>query len=175
MPPARIVAAVGVSLALLAGAFSAGRFTAPVVTETRDVERVVYKDRVVEKIVTVQAAAKAITRVVYRDRVTTPDGTVTEHEKETTGEHETTDTTTKTNTVADHTGETVAEHTKIVTLRPQWRVSLLAGASLRDPLLPIAGPLVLGAEVDYRIAGGLSVGLWVNTVGAAGLSLALEF
>lgn len=175
MTPARIAAVAGVSLALLAGAFSVGRFTAPVVTETRDVERVVYKDRVVEKIVTVQAAAKVITRVVYRDRVTTPDGTVTERETEKTDEHVTTDTTTKTDTVADHTGETVTEHTKTVTLRPQWRVALLAGASLQAPLLPIAGPLVLGAEIDYRIAGGLSAGLWVNTVGAAGLSLALEF
>lgn len=175
MTPARIIAAVCVSLALLAGAFSVGRFTAPVVTETRDVEHVVYKDRVVEKVVTVQAAAKVITRVVYRDKVTTPDGTVTEHEHETTGEHENTDTTTKTDTVADHASETVTEHTKTVTLRPKWRVSLLAGASLKDPLLPIAGPLVLGAEVDYRIAGGLSAGLWLNTVGAAGLSLAWEF
>lgn len=175
MTPARIAVAVGVSIALLAGAFSIGRFTAPVVTETRDVERVVYKDRVVEKVVTVQAAAKVVTRVVYRDKVTTPDGTITERETETTGEHENTDTTTETDTVADRASETVTEHTKTVTLRPQWRVSLLTGASLRDPFIPLAGPLVLGAEVDYRIAGGLSAGLWVNTVGAAGLSLALEF
>lgn len=175
MTPTRIaLVTVGVLLAL-AGAFSVGRFTAPVVTETRDVEHVVYKDRVVEKVVTVQAAAKVRTRVVYRDRVTTPDGTVTEHEQDSTHTDERADATTTTNTTSEHAGESHTERTVTITLRPQWRVSVLAGASLRDPLLPLAGPLVLGAEVDYRIAGGLTAGLWVNTVGAAGLSLALEF
>jgi hypothetical protein len=61
------------------------------------------------------------------------------------------------------------------TLRPDWRVALHVGASLRDPFLKFAGPLVLGAEVDRRIIGGLSVGLWINTYGAAGLGFAFEF
>ena len=64
---------------------------------------------------------------------------------------------------------------KIVTLQPRWRVGVLAGASWNPPLLPIAGPLVLGLEADVRIYGGLSAGLWANTGGAAGVAVALEF
>ena len=52
---------------------------------------------------------------------------------------------------------------------------MLVGASLREPLVPIAGPLVLGASVERRIVGGLSAGAWLNTVGAAGASVSLEF
>lgn len=157
------------------GAFSAGRFSAPREVETRDVERVVFKDRVVEKVVTVEVKAKAETKIVYRDRIVTKEGEIRERIVERTDTKEDR----KTDTVADRDAST--EGTKdrdtktTVTLQPKWRVSLLAGASLTQPLVPIAGPLVLGAEVDYRIVGGVSAGVWINTVGAAGLSVALEF
>ena len=52
---------------------------------------------------------------------------------------------------------------------------MLVGASLREPLLPVAGPLVLGASLERRIVGGLSAGAWLNTVGAAGASLSVEW
>lgn len=178
----RLIAVAAVLLALV-GAFSAGRFSAPLKTETRDVERVVFKDKVVEveKVVTVREAARVETKIVWRDRVILKDGTVTEHEVEKTADAETSKVSVVDNTerTATLSGERVTEHTTTVTLRPSWRVALLAGASLHGALLPIAstGPvsLVLGVEVDYRIVGGLSVGLWVNTVGAAGLALSFEF
>ena len=159
--------AAGLALAAVAVAFVVGRVTAPV--ETRDVERVVFRDRVVEKVV--EKAARVETRIVYRDRVITRDGTVTEHEVERTAEAE--GATRDTSTVATSTG--TAERSTVTLVRPSWRVGVLAGASVREPLLPIAGPLVLGVEVDYRIAGGLSAGVWANTSGAAGAALALEF
>jgi hypothetical protein len=162
-------------LVAIVGAFSAGRFSAPLKVETREVEKVVFKDRIVEKVVTVEVKAKAETKTVYVDRVITKEGTVTERIVERTVTKEDTKKTgnTDTDTTTDRTTERTTE--KVVTLRPNWRVGALVGASLKDPLLPIAGPLVLGLEVDYRLIGGLSVGLWANTYGAAGVALAFEF
>lgn len=159
----------------LAGAFSAGRFTAPLKVETRDVERVVFKDRVVEKVVTVHDEAKVQDRIVYVDRVVTKEGAT--HEvvvtQWKTAEEKHTDTNAV--TTAESTSEKVREVVKTVTLRPDWRVGVLAGASLVTPTLPIAGPLVVGAQVERRIVGGVSAGLWANSVGAAGVVVSLEF
>lgn len=170
----KVLTALG-ALILLAGAFSAGRFTAPLKTETKEVERVVYKDKLVEVVKTVEVKAKEKTRIVYRDRVVTPDGTVTEREVEKTDTKSGTETRNDGERFETHDGEGTRELVSTVTLRPNWRVGLLAGASLTQPLVTIAGPLVLGVSVEYRIVGGLSAGLWINTVGAAGLSLSLEF
>ncbi len=157
------------------GAFSAGRFSAPHEVETRDVEHVVFKDRVVEKLVTVEVKAKAETKIVYRDRIVTKEGEIRERIVERTDTKEDR----KTDTVADRDAKTEGtkdrESRQTVTLQHKWRASLLAGASLAQPLVPLAGPLVLGAEVDYRIVGGVSAGVWINTVGAAGLLVAVEF
>lgn len=168
-----IIAAV-VALAL-AAAFVGGRFSAPLKVQERTVEKMVYQDRVVEKRVEVQVAAKERVKVVFRDRVITKDGTVTEHEVERT------DTDTHTTTKVDDAKvevrevEKIKEVVKSVTLRPDWRVSVAVGASLHEPFVPIAGPLVLGAEVDRRIVGGFSVGVWINTSGAAGGAASFEF
>lgn len=159
------------ALALLAAAFSAGRFTAPLKVETKEVEKVVYQDRIIEKVVTVKA--KAETKVVYRDRVITKDGTVTEHEVEHTATKE--DTKEKTETVATRDAKTETVKESKSTLRPDWRVSAQVGASLNAPLVPIAGPLVVGVQVERRIIGGVSLGIWGNTYGAAGASASLEF
>lgn len=171
---AHIISGVVVALALV-GAFTAGRFSAPLQVETRNVERVVFKDRVVEKVVTVQTAAKVETKVVYRDRVVTKDGEVRERIVERTDTKEDTKATGTEERVATSEGTAERETKTTTTLRPDWRVGVLVGASLSTPFVPIAGPLVLGLEVDRRIVGGLSAGLWVNTVGAAGLSVAFEF
>lgn len=159
--------AAGLALVVVVIAFVVGRFTAPV--ETRDVERVVFKDRVVEKVV--EKAARVETRIVYRDRVTTKEGTVTEREIERTAEAE--GATRGTSSVATSAGN--LEHSTTTVVRPNWRVGVLAGATVKEPLVSLAGPLVIGLEVDYRIAGGLSAGVWANTSGAAGAALALEF
>lgn len=166
---------VVVVLVVGAGAFSAGRFTAPESTKTVEVEKVVFKDRVVEKVVTVVEQAKAETRVVYRDRVVTKEGEVRERIVERTATREESHGETNGETVTEREARGDSETRVEVTVRPVWRVSAQVGASLREPLLPIAGPLVVGLGVDYRIAGGVSAGLWANSVGAAGLSLSLEF
>lgn len=170
---------VAVIVFIAAAAFSAGRFSAPLKVETRDVEHVVYKDKIVEveKIVTVKEKAKVETRVVYRDRVITKDGTVTEHEVERTEtkKDEKVSIVDNKDRTATLTGEKTVEHTQTVTLRPNWRVAVLVGAQYPAPLAPIAGPLVLGAIGEYRIVGGLSAGLWITTGLAGGLIVSFEF
>lgn len=170
----RVWIAVGVVLALV-GAFVGGRFSAPLKVETRDVARVVYQDKIVEKVVTVEVKAKAETKIVYRDRVVTRDGTVTEHEVEKTDTKEDDKKSTDDGKTEVATGETQHEHTVITTLRPNWRVGITAGASLRAPLVTLAGPLVIGVQVDRRLIGGLSTGVWANSYGAAGLGVSFEF
>lgn len=166
-------------LVTLVGAFSAGRFSAPRQVQVIDTAHLVFQDRVVEKIKTVevQVQAKAETKIVYRDRVVSKDGTVTEHEVEKTATAtQTSDVKTDTDKKAEQRNDSIeTTHQQTVTLQPKWGVGLLVGASYPKPLVPIAGPLVLGAEVDYRIIGGLSAGIWLNTFGAGGIALRFEF
>lgn len=178
---AATIAAVLVVVA--AGAFSAGRFSAPLRVEEKIVERVVFKDKVVEKvvekIVKVETEARVETKTVYVDRVVTKEGEVRERIIYMTKEVDETKRDTSSeidkDLVATHEGESSKDSTKTVTLQPAWRVGALVGASLRDPLLPLAGPLVVGLQVEHRILGGVSAGAWVNTVGAAGAVVSFEF
>jgi len=162
---------IAVAVLALAGAFSAGRFSGPAKVETRDVEHVVYKNKIVEKIVTVKEAAKVVT--VWRDRVTSPDGTVTDHTIEksaTDSKVSVTDNTARSATLDDK-----RDTSTVVTNLPRWRISLGVGGSLVQPLVPISGPLVIVTSAEYRIIGGLSAGIWLNTVGAAGVLVSFSF
>lgn len=152
---------------LLALAFSAGRFTAP--EQVREVEKIAWKERAAEK--KAEAKTKVVDRVVYVDRVVTAQGEVREKR--------TTRTLTDARELAEVSKTTEssgsAEKSTVTTLRPDWRVGVLAGASLREPLVPLAGPLVIGVEVERRILGGVSAGVWANTSGAAGALVSVEF
>lgn len=158
-------------LVLLALAFSAGRFSAPERVDVREVEKVVWKDRVVEKVVTKKA--KAVDRIVYVDRTVLPSGEV----REKTSTRTITDARELVNTdkASESEGKVDSSKATVATARPDWRVGVLVGASLRDPLLPLAGPLVIGASVERRIIGGVSAGAWVNTGGSAGAAVSVEF
>lgn len=167
-PSARQWVAGGIALVLLLVlSFSAGRYTAP---EKVRVETVFAKnEKAAEKVA--EKKAKVVDRIVFVDRVVSSTGEVREKR------------TTRTLTDARETIDTAKTSESAVksasssstTLRPDWRVGVLVGASLREPLLPIAGPLVLGASVERRIVGGLSAGAWLTTAGAAGASLSMEF
>lgn len=161
---------VAIGAGLLVAAFSAGRFSAPVQTEVQEVEKIVYQDRVVEKVVVKRA--KAEEKVVFIDRTITDAGVhelITERTK--------TDETEKTKDEVDRTtsAEKQREQKATTTLRPDWRIGALVGASLREPALPLSGNLVLGVQVERRVVGGVSVGAWANTVGAAGGVVSVEF
>jgi len=88
---------------------------------------------------------------------------------------------TKATTQAQHDAHQVTQETRTVTVtaeRPQWSVTALAGASLGSPphLIPgLPGPLVVGAQLERRILGPLSAGLWATSSGAGGVSVRLEF
>lgn len=192
----RFLIALAVAIAAFLGGFVGGRFSAPLKVETRDVVKMVtdtskvtaleqklasqqqeleqWKSSshtvVVKEPVLLKCAPGAAPVVATRETITTDK----DREASKTASASATAETHATET--DHvTAASEQTHTQTVTLRPQWRVSLLAGASLPKPALQLYGPLVLGAEVDYRIVGGLSAGVWLNTVGAAGLALTLEF
>ena len=163
------VIALAVVVSSAAG-FSAGRFSAPLKVETKEVERVVYQDRVVEKVITKKV--KAEDRVVYIDRTITDAGVrelITETTKTLEGER------TKDESTRDLMHESDKQREVKTVLRPDWRASVLVGASMREPALVITGPLVIGVQVERRIVGGVSLGVWANTVGAAGASGSIEF
>ncbi len=158
-----------VAAALLV-AFGAGRFATPpkVVTKTETVVKV--ETREVVKTVTVTAAAK----VKVIERVVTKEGEVRERivirevtKKETEGEH-------KTDAVAS---ETVKAEKIVTSDAPRLTVSVLVGADLNPAWQPIpgAGPLALGLQVQYRIAGPVTVGVFGLHTGVVGASLGVTF
>lgn len=167
LTPRRQVAGGVALVVLLALAFSAGRYTTP--EKVREVEKIAWKERAEEK--GTSKKAKVVDRVVYVDRVVTAQGEVREKR--------TTRTLTDARELAEVSKTTEsagsAEKSTVTTLRPDWRVGVLAGASLREPLVPLAGPLVIGVEVERRIVGGVSAGVWANTSGAAGALVSVEF
>lgn len=156
-------------------AFSAGRFSAPREIEERVEYRTEWKTKTVE-VVRWKTAKSVDTRTTSTPvLLPTLDGgvvlaaaTVTEtreRERHEGGQETSTDT----------AGSSRGEESRKVTQQPDWRLGAQVGASLRDPLLPLAGPLVLGVSAERRVIGGVSAGVWVNTVGAAGVGISAEF
>jgi len=69
---------------------------------------------------------------------------------------------------------TVELHTS-TPVRPNWSISLMPGAQLfGSKAVPLYGPLVLGASVEHRFIGPVSLGVWASTSGAAGITLRLD-
>lgn len=178
MTPQRVreLALFSVAAVLIAVAgFSAGRFSAPREVEERVEYRTEWREKRVEVVKWRTARAVDTKTVTTPVLLPVPDGgvllaiaTTTEtRERETTGGG--------TATTTDSSGASAGSTARKVTQQPDWRLGVQVGASLRDPLLPIAGPLVLGASLERRLVGGVSAGAWLTTAGAAGASLSLEF
>jgi hypothetical protein len=163
--PAWRVALVALVVAGAAGftGFAAGRLNALEQVEEHALVLTVTREKTVER------WRKAKDRIVYVERTTSPDGTTVEKrsERETERAELARDT--------EHRTDTRAETSKVTTSRPDWRVGVLAGAAWTPPALTIAGPLVLGVQVERRIIGPVSLGAWGSTQGAAGLSVSGEF
>lgn len=167
----RALSLVLVALVALCAGLAAGRFTAPLKTETK----IEFRELAVEDITRGFTFARTVEVTRWRNVTTTitdagtvvVDRTVEREGSSTAG----TETETSKRT-SDSTGSSVVT----VTARPSWRISAQVGASLVTPKLPIAGPLVVGASVEARLAQTpFSVGLWGNTVGAGGVVLSGEF
>jgi len=163
-------AALALVLSVALG-FTAGHFSAPVKTETR----IEYRDLTVEDLTKGMTFNRTVTVTRWRNvTTTTTDAGVVTVDKtiEREGGDETAVATETSKSTSDKSGSSYQK----VTLRPAWRISTQVGASLKPPALEIAGPLVLGASVETRIAQTpFSVGLWGNTVGAGGVVLSGEF
>ncbi len=161
---------------LAASSFAVGRYSAAG-PDVREVERIVYKDRVVEKIVEVKVKQAAEVKIVYREKTTKPDGTTVERTAERTDTK--TDEKTDTKTDTERTAEGTRDVERVVIAqKPDWRVGALVGADVA--FNPLAASLLVGVQVERRIAGPFSVGIWAlvrpSPFGlAAGGSLALEF
>lgn len=164
----------GIALAgvlLLVVGFSAGRFSAPAQVS----ERVEYKTLAVDDITRGYTFAKKVEVTRWRSVVTSITDAGTTTITENSGEHEGALANGGGHEQVKRSESTEGKTEKITTLRPDWRVGLQVGASLRPPALPITGPLVIGVSVERRILSGVSAGLWANTVGAGGASVSVEF
>lgn len=171
------------ALLAVAGAFVGGRFSAPEDVQTVEVDRWRTLDLKTEDITRGMTFAKQVEVTRWRNVkttiTTTPDAgtvtTITDNTIEREGSSEQAALTEQIKRVefVEVEREKIVE--KTVTLRPRFRVSLLAGASIVPPWISISGPLVLGVGFDVRIIGGFSVGAWLMTFGAAGGALHLEF
>ena len=170
----RLIIVGGGALTLSAVTFLAGRHSAPTPDiQFREVERVVYRDKVVT--VTQREAAQVQRVVVYRDRVTTPDGTVREREVQradsaTVEHHEAAQVATR-----DEHRE-AASQVEVRAPSPTWRVSALAGSTLSMSPAPVAG-----LHIQRRLWGPVSAGAWTlapmrgGAPVTAGVSLSVEF
>lgn len=157
-------------LVALALAFSAGRFAAPAKVHVVTV--------VDTQVIKVEAKAKVASRNRQVDRkverVTTPDGTVTETITDKSR------VTAMTNEVTtSETAATSSVKTEKVQVNdyPRLTVLVLAGYS-HNPgvqLIPQAGPLAVGAMVNYRIAGPLTVGVGALSTGTVFAGAGAQF
>ena len=167
------------ALAALLGSFAAGRYTAKpqVVTKTEVRTDVQYRDvvhtQLVHDVQTVHdVATKTVTVTQWK---TAPGGVVTVTQQATTDRAAET----KRQDHAQGTrDEAVASHAQTVELRtvtpvrPAWSVSLMPGAQLLgSKAVTLWGPLVVGASVEHRFIGPVSLGIWASTSGAAGITL----
>lgn len=170
-------------LAALGVAFAFGRFGTAEHIRTETVEKIVFKDRVVEK---------AVEKIVYVDRTKTktsktsatvrlPDGTITETVKETTDTATAIDLDAHKTIYVDRVVEVATDRKDTAerdTPMPDWRVSILSGVNIpaiNTATGPALNQLVIGGSVERRIVGPLHAGVWGVSTGAVGLLVGVEF
>ncbi len=173
MKPWAWAAVAGVALA--GGGYALGRFSAPAKTT----ETVTVREDLQSK-----ATIRQLTAELETAKKNTHSTIVTRWLKDGTSErHETVDTQTSStrdarhDVVASTDTRTVKATTasKTTTLRPDWRLGVMAGGSLTAPALPLAGPLAVGVLVERRIIGPVSLGVWGLSSGQAGAAVTVEF
>lgn len=160
-----------VALVLLLTTFAAGRFSAPTKTIT---STTAHAEQTTAKTDThTEAKTEAKTVIVYRDRtvVTHSDGTT---------ERRNVETTTTADKVADKTAERAADvvtkiddKTALKTVQkdaPRLHINALAA----DDIAHMGEPS-FGAQVEYRIAGPVWVGVLGLSSGTFAVSVGLEF
>lgn len=128
--------------------------------------------------------AASITRIeaptikIVRRTIRVPDGTITtEEERNESGGLTNAQTTAESRIEYRDREKVVYKDRETVRIErpalPTWSLSLQAGASLVEPLvsLPAVSRSVLGLTVERRLFGPFNAGVWVNSVGAGGVSI----
>ena len=176
----RWLAAVAFALASLAGAYVAGRASAPAKLEER--ERIVYQDRVRVERVVEQAQAKSTeaatnTRVITRYvKITTPDGGTREEAH--------TDTAAATATkAAESSSSSDRLASERDTFLDQSREKVITRTEPADyGVTALVGwdrlharPNVGGLLVERRIIGGVSIGAWATSELTGGLAVGFRW
>jgi hypothetical protein len=136
---------IGIIL-LIAIAFAVGRYLTPtkIVTKTNTI---------------------TVNHDIIHDHVTT----VVVTKELPNGEKDTTTTTTDNTVVDDKTNANASTSTTISNVKPQWKVQALAGLNGNNITVP-----VYGADIERRIIGPISAGLYGNSNKEVGLSISLE-
>lgn len=138
----------------------------------------VIEEKIVEVVKTVVAEQKERVKYVHREIYITPDGgtKIVEDSK--------TETKSETTVVSEANTTNVREEARVSNSESSggdWRVGVTLGANLGrlrtlGPLAPWSGGgLVYGLSAERRILGPVWAGVWAQDVGAAGLSLGVEF
>jgi hypothetical protein len=114
------------------------------------------------------------TKVVTKTQVVTQTNDIIHdhiHTVVVTNPNGTTTTTTDNNSVIDDKTDTDSNSSTVTTYsKPQWKVSGMAGLSVNSLSTPI-----YGAQVERRILGPISAGIWGLSNSTGGVALSLEF
>lgn len=166
------------AVSVCVGCFFLGRSTAP--EAVRIEEKVVFKDKIVEKVVTVEVEKKtaAEVKVVYRDRYVAPSGAVSERTEERT-ETKTDETRERGESFESVRVQYVDREVKVTSDRPvKNHASLLVGYDSRPAVwkyMNISG-VTIGVHYERRIfETPLWVGVWAIHTGAVGASVGAEW
>jgi hypothetical protein len=119
---------------------------------------------------------KTRTVTTSRDRITThPDGTVTqEHVERHAGSQEQAHVQERTQEARVELRE-VEKRVEVPAPLPKWRVGALVGVDLTHPPLLSDGRVGVGAIVERRLVGPISVGAYGTHTGSVGVLLTVEF
>lgn len=177
-------------LAMLVLAYATGRYLQPanVVEKEKVVTRVEIQEKIVEKVVEKKVYVEVEAKVVHKETTTVKgkDGTETTKTVEDTKSdtHKNGEDTKTADKVVERVVEKVVikEVEKIVTAaKPNWRLGPMVGVDLRTALggppqlIPQLGPMVIGVQVERRVLGPISLGVYGQTSGVVGASLTVEF
>lgn len=155
-----------IGLAALLSAFAVGRFITP--TRVEEKEKIVYKDKIVEKKVYVKAVNKKDNKVTVITVTVKPDGTKTTETKIVDKDQTLIDETGKTDIVKDTTS--TKETSKVVENKhDDWLLSLAVKSNF-NKLVPD-----YGATAQRRILGPFYLGVFAFTDSTFGGSIGISF
>lgn len=143
-----------VAIVLVATSYSVGRFTGPTKVEVKEVEKVVYQERV----------KKDSERTVERNirETTLPDGTVIKEVLQTRN--------TKTKTDSDTSAVRESSSSQTTTNRPDWRIGLGY-----NPTIPSFQEQSYSFRLERQLIGELYAGVQLDSRRQVGFSLSIGF